>query len=365
MSTADNSGMHHDALRHVLPESVRSMLRALLGLVLLSGVLFYVCFRPFALHALLPQSLLSHHWQSILPEVFLSHLPVTVYHSFPSFIGGLSVVLFVALLPSVRRTDNPIALSVAVATLSLFEIFVGYFHWQDIVATLAGTLTGLCLIRCLVRYRSMSGKVDFPAAEVQQSLPEPTSSTYRYTLFPATAAVLFSSLLAIGSTWTNDYSSNECARYSEEGFCEEYKRDAQPVYMSYEQLRSSVKIESARAPDRIGRLYLYGDYVFLNEVNEGIHIIDNAEPTLPVNLGFIRIPGNTEIAVRDNYLYADSYVDLLTLDINDPMTLSVISRQQSIFPFDAYQNIPQNITFSGFEIDREQGVVVSYRLEGS
>lgn len=179
----------------------------------------------------------------------------------------------------------------------------------------------------------------------------------------ATSVVLFSSVLLAGCPGSDFV--NECASFNENGSCEEYKRAAVPVYMSLDKLRNSVVTELPRAPDNIGRLYLYGDFVFLNEKNEGIHIIDNSDQTAPVNLAFIRIPGNTEIAVRDNYLYADSYIDLITLDIRDPQNMAVVSREQSIFPYDATQNIPQNITFTGSTVDRSQGVVVSYRLTGS
>ncbi len=69
-------------------------------------------------------------------------------------------------------------------------------------------------------------------------------------------------------------------------------------------MRGSFALEAARPPDQSGRLYLYQDLIFLNERNQGLHIIDNRIPTAPVNVGFLRIPGNTEVAIRDNFLSA-------------------------------------------------------------
>jgi hypothetical protein len=71
-----------------------------------------------------------------------------------------------------------------------------------------------------------------------------------------------------------------------------------------------------------GKLYLYGKYIFLNEIDKGIHIIDNSDPKSPRNISFINIPGNVDLAVKNGYLYADSYADLVVLDISDPTNVT-------------------------------------------
>jgi hypothetical protein len=100
----------------------------------------------------------------------------------------------------------------------------------------------------------------------------------------------------------------------------------------------------------------------LNERNEGVHIVDNTDPATPVNLGFIRIPGNTDLAMCDNYLFADSYVDVITLDLNDPANIQVVNRLENIFSFEVFQNIPYNISFQQHDINAQSGVVISYQL---
>ena len=96
--------------------------------------------------------------------------------------------------------------------------------------------------------------------------------------------------------------------------------ESQPVYMSYQELRGAVSYEAPRELEEVGRIYLYNDYFFLNQRNAGIHVFDNSDPSAPVNMGFVNIPGNTELAIRSNQLYADSYVDLVTLDISNPVS---------------------------------------------
>ena len=136
--------------------------------------------------------------------------------------------------------------------------------------------------------------------------------------------------------------------------------NATPVYMSYEELRSAVAVEPARELETIGRVYLYRGFILLNESNKGIHVLDNSDPAAPVNRAFISVPGNTELAICNNYLHADSYIDLVTIDLNSALTVQEVDRERDVFPFDAYQNIPDGISFSSSDIDPTRGVIVDY-----
>ncbi|WP_298736719.1 hypothetical protein [uncultured Chitinophaga sp.] len=46
-----------------------------------------------------------------------------------------------------------------------------------------------------------------------------------------------------------------------------------PVYMQLSELRSAIRKEAPRAIEQPGKIYLYGHYIFLNELNKGIHVI--------------------------------------------------------------------------------------------
>lgn len=105
-----------------------------------------------------------------------------------------------------------------------------------------------------------------------------------------------------------------------------------PVYTSYDDLRASVKYGEKREINQAGKIYLINDYLLVNEPNAGIHIIDNSDPQHPENLGFIHIPGNFDMAAVDGYLYADSYMDLVILDISDITNPQEIKRVNDLFP---------------------------------
>jgi hypothetical protein len=59
--------------------------------------------------------------------------------------------------------------------------------------------------------------------------------------------------------------------------------------------------------------------------------MDNSDPSNPQNISFIEIPGNLDIAIKDNFLYADSYVDLLTIDISNIENPVILCRDENAF----------------------------------
>ena len=126
----------------------------------------------------------------------------------------------------------------------------------------------------------------------------------------------------------------------------------EPVYMSFDELRSSVKTEAAQALKKPGKIYLQGNYIFVNEIDKGIHVIDNTNPSSPQHVAFIKIPGNMDIAAVGNTLYADSYIDLLALDISNPQNVTVIKRVENALPDRVYTN--------GYYADNTKGVVTEW-----
>ncbi|MBU0764201.1 MAG: hypothetical protein KJ607_05135, partial [Bacteroidetes bacterium] len=133
-----------------------------------------------------------------------------------------------------------------------------------------------------------------------------------------------------------------------------------PVYMSYEDFRAAVQGGVPQALESHGKIYLKGNLIFVNKPFEGIHVIDNSNPSAPQNIAFITIPGNVDMAVRDNYLYADSYIDLVVLDISSPVSTKEVKRIQSVFPYSvpAYDE-----NYELAPIDVTQGVVVGWKIE--
>jgi hypothetical protein len=133
-----------------------------------------------------------------------------------------------------------------------------------------------------------------------------------------------------------------------------------PVYMSYDDLRSAVGDTTPEEISQPGKIYLYGDYILVNEVRKGIHVVNNADPANPEVISFIKIPGNIDMAIKNNILYADSYVDLVAIDISDLNNIREVARFEDLFswslpPYEAGTRVGM--------VDEAQGVVVGWQVE--
>src|SRR5690606_15073202 len=129
---------------------------------------------------------------------------------------------------------------------------------------------------------------------------------------------------------------------------------ARPLVMSKAELVASVDIIAPRPIDESGKIYTYKDYIFINDKYEGIHIIDNRNPQQPVKIGFIKIPGNVDISVKDDYLFADSLADLVVIDISNIENIRLVSR---------LENVLQSNIFFPFEADIVEGTTYDYETE--
>lgn len=122
-----------------------------------------------------------------------------------------------------------------------------------------------------------------------------------------------------------------------------------PVYEQKSTVLSSIKSGAPTTIQSPGKMYMLGKYIYLNEVNKGVHIIDNGDVLSPKSIGFIPIPGNIDIAVKGTVLYADLYTDMLVIDIADPAQINVLRIVPNVFPERQYQN--------GFSADSSRYIV--------
>jgi hypothetical protein len=131
-----------------------------------------------------------------------------------------------------------------------------------------------------------------------------------------------------------------------------------PVYMDKEEARD-IYYAYPRIIENPGKIYIKGKMIYINEKGKGIHFIDNSNPENPAKKGFLNIPGNHDIAIKGNALYADNFTDLVTIDISDMSEPKITKREYNAFPIEQ-QMYPAN--YSGyFEcVDTSRGFVVEW-----
>lgn len=142
----------------------------------------------------------------------------------------------------------------------------------------------------------------------------------------------------------------------------EFVQVATPQLMSKTAFRSSVEVIAPKTIEEPGKIYVYQDYIFVGDVHSGIHIIDNSDPKSPKAIKFIQIPGNEDISVKDNFLYADSATDLVVFDISDINNVSIIEQLEDVFNVYNY-DIPveaEAVDYGKFDFDDD--IIVGWTL---
>ncbi len=67
-----------------------------------------------------------------------------------------------------------------------------------------------------------------------------------------------------------------------------------------------------------GKLMVYKNWKFVTDVNRGVHIYNDTDPSNPVKVAFINVPGILDIALKNHTLYVNAYSALVAIDIEDP-----------------------------------------------
>jgi len=131
-----------------------------------------------------------------------------------------------------------------------------------------------------------------------------------------------------------------------------YYKTTIPIFEKMSVVRKQMTSVVAPQPvEQTGKIYIFKDYLFINEPMKGIHIFNNVNPANPTALSFLNIPGNVDMAVKDNVLYADSYVDLLTFDLSNPGKPILLNRVEEVF---------KNVYQYNYETKSLQDVVLRY-----
>ena len=141
---------------------------------------------------------------------------------------------------------------------------------------------------------------------------------------------------------------------NEENLTEGYK----PIYMDYNNVKN---IASMRPVNMVntGKIYLYLNYIFINERGRGVHVIDNSNPHNPRNIKFISIPGNYDISIRNNILYADNTTDLVAINITNLDSVFITKRIPNVYQ--SYSQMFPDFVNGYFEcVDTTKGFVVGW-----
>lgn len=93
-----------------------------------------------------------------------------------------------------------------------------------------------------------------------------------------------------------------------------------PIIIQRAALEASIQLQEAKPIVETGKIYVKGNYLFINEPYVGFHIIDNNNPANPIPLKFLAAPGTTDLIFKGNSFYVNQAVDLVALKFNETLS---------------------------------------------
>ncbi|TMM53210.1 hypothetical protein FEE95_19270 [Maribacter algarum] len=123
----------------------------------------------------------------------------------------------------------------------------------------------------------------------------------------------------------------------------------EPVFLNRTDFEKSVSVKNSLAIGTSGKIYVKDNLLFINELNKGFHVYDNADPANPKAIKFLEAPGSTDLAIRRDMIYINQATDLIAVEYNsETNTANLTKRIPNTFPqlrspdgFDAY-DVPEN-----------------------
>ncbi|MFY0483560.1 hypothetical protein ACI6PS_13260 [Flavobacterium sp. PLA-1-15] len=107
----------------------------------------------------------------------------------------------------------------------------------------------------------------------------------------------------------------------------------EPIIVTRAEFESSVATLPPQNIVKSGKIYIHENLMFINDVNKGFHVYNYSNPQDPIKIAFIKIPGATDLAIRNNSIYINQAVDLVTFAYNsESNTISITNRNRNVFP---------------------------------
>jgi len=145
--------------------------------------------------------------------------------------------------------------------------------------------------------------------------------------------------------------------------CEKSERDfysglgKKPVYVPLSELLD-VRNEPPRPIELSGTIFLRDSLLFLLEQGKGIHVFNLQDTLNTINLAFFKIPAITDFIVAGDVLYADSWRDLVVINISNLHQIQETDRIRDVINPALYPPLYNGI----FEcVDESKGAVIEWQ----
>jgi hypothetical protein len=129
----------------------------------------------------------------------------------------------------------------------------------------------------------------------------------------------------------------------------------EPVMMHESEFRTeAIEVSDSKELKLPGKLYFYKNYLLINDQGTGIHFYDITNDENPVEVTFFHLPGNFDMAINNDVLYADVVVDILAIDISDILNPKILNRAENYKD----QYIPQDGIYYAYSLKTERTEII-------
>jgi hypothetical protein len=143
-----------------------------------------------------------------------------------------------------------------------------------------------------------------------------------------------------------------------------------PIYGNVQELATIIKSLEPQTIKHIGKIYTKDHLLFINDMGIGVHVFDNTDDKNPIKLKFISIPGNVDIAIKGQYMYADLGSGIATIDISNLDQIQFISFNNDYLEGDLQVQPPRSMlnTVGGSRLyyecpDKNKGEILAWVAE--
>jgi hypothetical protein len=130
-----------------------------------------------------------------------------------------------------------------------------------------------------------------------------------------------------------------------------------PVIVKRQVLETSTIFQEPQTIVNSGKIYVKDAFLFINEKNQGFHVFNNSNPANPENIGFLKVLGSSDLAIKNDIIYVNNATDLIAIQTNmESNTIEITKRIPNTFP---QMFSPEGFQYMNLE---EDDIIVDWTL---
>ena len=104
-----------------------------------------------------------------------------------------------------------------------------------------------------------------------------------------------------------------------------------PILLDAREILVDIQVKSSTNPEEAFKIVLNDKYLFVGEKMKGIHVYKKTDAYQTSPLCFIECKSLKAFDVKEDMLYCNNFIDLLAVDVGNPLQAKIIHRERDFF----------------------------------